>query len=694
MKFATEDYVVRHDLGDSEVGKFRIKASAKAFLAYVQNIYSDNIAAVIRELSTNAQDAHIEAGKPNTPFDVHLPEYGAEYFYIEDYGVGLSHEEFESVYVELFNSNRSDTNDVTGGWGIGSKVPMGYYTKSCIVETWKDGIHRIYECYIGEDGIPSYGFIHEEHSERCNGVKVKVPVRSSDFSNFKTKAKRIYKYFEVKPNFVSNTKPDIDDVEYVLEGKKWGLRTESAWSNDGCKVVMGPIAYTVQFEDSSLDEEHYGLIDCPVDIYVDMGDVDIDPSRERLNYSDRTVKLLKERFDAILDDVNSQVRKEFASAKNLWQARVMYNEAQDKFPDRIIDLIDMRHMTWRGVRIFKGNESSVSVSDIKSLDLFEYEPPAIGRKRARESRVWRIKPTNKTKIFEADCPGWKSRCKYAVETSRTSIVTVKFDDKDQRKQFLRVLGADDSIFRKTSELDQPPRNAGSGSHRGKMTRVCKLVDGRSPAYCWQDDDIDLKDGGIYVEKYRYDAIDRNGVTIDPNIIQRKLNALSQVGVTIPTIYGIKKRDVKLAHKRGSWVSFWDWYDNKLSELQSQLPFYERIIANREKVENTFSSLSTLSFNTIKKIGEHLDGSHEINDFVRMYKKMNDSFTNRKYYDALEFQSLFRSSFNPKNKHDYDLVSKLDDIKEEYVLLKRVGRIDDTEAKHLSTYITAVDKENA
>ena len=75
--------------GSFEESNYTIEASAKAFSILSDGLYANKIEAVIRELSTNAYDSHVDAGHPDKPFLVHLPNRFKPVFYIRDYGTGL-----------------------------------------------------------------------------------------------------------------------------------------------------------------------------------------------------------------------------------------------------------------------------------------------------------------------------------------------------------------------------------------------------------------------------------------------------------------------------------------------------------------------------------------------------------------------------------------------------------------------------
>ena len=93
--------------GAQSVDAFTIKASAKAFQILSSNLYSNPLGSMIRELSTNAYDAHIMVGKKDEPFKIKLPNALDPTFKIRDFGPGLSEKDIYSVYTTFFESTKT-----------------------------------------------------------------------------------------------------------------------------------------------------------------------------------------------------------------------------------------------------------------------------------------------------------------------------------------------------------------------------------------------------------------------------------------------------------------------------------------------------------------------------------------------------------------------------------------------------------
>ena len=69
----------------------------------------------------NAVDSHIVACTTDKPYDVHLPTNDDPYFYIRDYGTGLSNEDVKEIWCCYFNSTKRDdvcTIGHPGGFGL------------------------------------------------------------------------------------------------------------------------------------------------------------------------------------------------------------------------------------------------------------------------------------------------------------------------------------------------------------------------------------------------------------------------------------------------------------------------------------------------------------------------------------------------------------------------------------------------
>ena len=137
-----------------EIGEFRIRNSAKAFNILSSGLYANKIRAIIRELSCNAVDSHVAAGKSDTPFDVHLPNQLEPHFSIRDYGTGLNHEQVKNIYTTYFESTKTNSNEFIGALGLGSKSPFAY-TDNFTVTAIQGNKKGIYTAFINDQGVPS-----------------------------------------------------------------------------------------------------------------------------------------------------------------------------------------------------------------------------------------------------------------------------------------------------------------------------------------------------------------------------------------------------------------------------------------------------------------------------------------------------------------------------------------------------------
>lgn len=281
---------------------FNVKQSARAFQILSDNIYSNKIQTVIRELGTNALDSHSQAGIPETPFKVHVPTVFEPWFSVIDSGVGMSEEFVNELYVTYFGSTKSADLTAIGELGLGSKSPYCYTQQFSIISAYQ-GQKTTYVAYVGEDWTPQLSIMHRESTSESNGVEVKVPVSQTDIGEFNRILLQVYGWFDVTPTIIN---ADTEIKKHTLKS----TNDERVWvypagngcrSHNGAHVLMGQVLYpidlaaigdiTVKDNDNVINLASY--LNAPYVFKYNIGEVDFHASREQLTYTQRTVSAIK-----------------------------------------------------------------------------------------------------------------------------------------------------------------------------------------------------------------------------------------------------------------------------------------------------------------------------------------------------------------------------------------------------------------
>ena len=312
-------------------GEFRIRNSAKAFKILSDGLYSNKIRAIIRELSCNAVDSHVGAGKADVPFEVHLPSVLEPWFSVKDFGLGLSGDQVVNIYTTYFESTKTDSNDYIGALGLGSKSPFSY-TENFTVTAIKSGTKRIYSAFINEMGVPSIAEMSEELTDEGNGVEVKFSVTDRyDYNSFKYEADEVFKWFKNKPNVIGAYFAH-QTIDYKEKDIVPGVNVLASGRSESM-ALMGNIAYPLN--KISEPAKHFGelaeLLNCGLVIEFGIGELDFAASREELSYVPMTIKSIKRK----LEELNTNLTKHFTAKADAiddeWtRAEYLYEESKTK----------------------------------------------------------------------------------------------------------------------------------------------------------------------------------------------------------------------------------------------------------------------------------------------------------------------------------------------------------------------------
>ena len=542
MKLQTSQNDVQ-SVGSQERNGFSIEASAKAFLILSDGLYSDKIKAVVRELSTNAYDSHIEAGCADMPFDVHVPNNIDPYFSIRDYGVGMCHEDCMTLYTTYFRSTKNNSNDAVGCLGLGSKSPFAY-TDSFTVESFYNGTKRTYTGYKNSEGFPDFDLMNEEETDEPNGILVKLPVKSYDFSEFIGECEQIYKHFKVKPN-ITGAFVEIPEVEKIVSGDNWYIGN----GHENC-VVMGQVAYPIDPNAISEWEPIQQFINNVNGfvLSVNIGDLDITPSRESLSYNKTTTDNLCNAIAAIVDDITEKANAEFSDCATLYEARIKYLTMEKVLLSYSDDV------SWNGQKLFDDMRNKSIRLPSGGGGVVSYFKHNFRKSATKDSYPYSIKFQKgiKNVIFKDLKTGAGARVgKYITDNGWCDTHNVYVYEGEKVEDLLELLGGatkDDIVF--LSDLPKPVYYSNSG---GGVP--CKTFDESTGMLVDSKMSVKYEDA-IYIEEAR-GKIDIGNRNVSMSQFEQLLVALLDLGCDFGgTFYTVKPSDVynKNLNSRANWKS--------------------------------------------------------------------------------------------------------------------------------------------
>lgn len=358
---------------DENEKKFNIIANDKMFKILSSKIYANKILAPIRELSTNAYDAHVECGKKEIPFEVHVPSSKEKYFSVRDFGKGLFPKEVEQLYTTYGYSSKSESNDYVGCLGLGSKSPFAYVNNFKVV-SFNEGKKYSYICYM-DNGVPKINAFDACDTKQPSGMLIEFNVLTEDIINFYHECLRFFEWFDVKPVFTgANMK--------FKENKVWRHDVEVSGSSRDGGILMGNIFYPITHEwddfclSKKIDYEKIRLVRNKLVLKAEIGDFDISVSRESLEITEKNVKKINELVESFLkaeeEDYKNCVAskttniEKFIASRSFLRERMFYLRIDSCLPKDLLFYKDYSVVYSDKQVLFKGYRKKGA-----SVDVFE-----------------------------------------------------------------------------------------------------------------------------------------------------------------------------------------------------------------------------------------------------------------------------------------------------------------------------------
>jgi hypothetical protein len=615
-------------------GDFATSDYAVGDLAFIVDMFADKVytykeRAIVRELSCNAHDSHVDAGNEDTNFDVHIPTHLEPWFSIRDYGVGLDDSEVRNIFAGIGISTKRNSNKTIGCFGIGSLSPYAL-CDSFTVKAWKDGICRTYSCYRGEDRKPLVACLSEEQTDEPNGVEVTLNIEGR-VSKFEEEAINVFKWWDYTPNINNKNviaKCDEWRLRYTFKGDDYALNP--GWGD--MVAIMGNIAYRIP---NQLDE-----FNCDGYIKFELGEISFDTARENLSLDDKTEAAIKAKFERIRSEIADEAIAQIEAEDTPFKKAVLADKLRNGQIGRLV----------------------------KSKNLSQFDLPEPAEQMTYWKRNYRSTEKNKTK----DLP-LGSHVEYYVHKDRMQTRIKYYLKEVAAKGTCVVILTDEQVdevlldrdqLKDLDDLPTVPRQgytAGSTVKTFMFNRHYRHYDADG---FWSE--TELEDNGqemVYVEISRWKPVEGSHSLISDcnRQIKSTLETLEEHGIEVPVVMGLKSAFVRQnKFEKGNFIHLDDYVKREFGKITPKT-FYKydssdadkmkalAKIAESDELTEFIELLDSSKNDDIARICKRIGLTVEMTEDTFLQEWMDNFFAK---YEMLSFVSDWEISRHPQKVARY------------------------------------------
>lgn len=557
-------------VGNTSNSNFSIAVNGKAFRVLSDTLYKNKIGSIVREVSCNAYDAHVMAGKKDVPFVVHLPDDFEPWFSVQDQGVGLSPEDIATVFTVYFQSTKDQSNDAIGAFGLGAKTPFSY-TDQFTVTSVKDGMKRMYSAYITPEGIPNIAEMHAEETTEGNGVEIRIAVKREDYSKFRTEVQNQLKYFKVKPTLENGSVQWPIDQSPIFQVDGFNVYQNDSYSRGSNFIILqGNVGYDLDWNAvrASISAEARNFADRLTSyktiLEFDIGQIGVTASREGVEYDKTTVQNINDRLvDAqkkcteFVAEKIAHLTTEFEKAEFIHSNDVYGRLSNYKFNDDF--------MVYN-----QGNNASIKLDSnlLGYITAYQKTNSKLRRQYAGTNSIVYLNRLRRTAmvIKDKDTVGrLNQRMSEVTENYGQTFLFVPSDDRsveDIVAAITKLQGGYSENIKFTSKIALPKISRGEY----KPSTFYEMGHGDSSLRSWR------KIENATIEEIEKETLYTTsfGMDFEDMVSIGEYRALKRIESTIPELICVKKSDTEKAEKNENLTPLKDFIAEKRKEFALKL----------------------------------------------------------------------------------------------------------------------------
>ncbi len=635
------------NLDEFKSRSFGFHKSAKAFQLIIKNIYSNPVKSAFCEILQNARDSVYLAGKQEDTIEVYLPSRLNPEFKVVDFGIGLSHKFMMEKYTLAFYSSKDQNEEMAGGFGCG-RLSVLALTSTYNVISVHNGKRYFYSIFINGDGEPEIVTINHEDTSDCNGFTVSCPVLPEHVPQFQEEAKKILKYWKVKPTIKNVDNFVIPKIEVEIEGANWMIMKPwpESYLHTYPQCVAGIYSYDINIANIPKLSIAQTAILQSSGLVLFMGASDVSPqvNRQGLTYDNNTIKNIKAALDNVINDIGAAIQREFDKCTSSWDAKILYHKYfhADGVAKNIGKLLGEKYkVKWNGMEIIDtvfdfADKDGKAIDGIKIMSYWQ-KYSRNGNYSTDSGQVIDIMVSGKTRLYvnDLDNPnmGVTKRMRYTMNQARTTgnkesvnPYVVTFKNKAAQDLFFEktLLTPDNLLSIKAIEV---PKDLIARSYEKNSKHTSKVFEfgymsktrGVKESDSWIEHEIDLEsEEGIYIEIEKFVPVNSTNKHINETLEALKHFKLwSEDDILI----GIKKKSKQLAEIAAN--PNWKIFEEYIKGFSNQLALSDEELQNMADYE--YFSRFTCEFKGddlkyLKSLASKLDTDHKISDY---YNHLNN-----------------------------------------------------------------------
>jgi len=666
-------------IGDILSEKKFVIGNSALILEYLRsNIYKNPIQAITREVPCNARDTHREVGN-TSPITITLPNEWDPNYSVQDHGFGMPPERVD-IFVSFGDSTKRDSNNETGGFGLGCKSPFSY-VDTFTITTIFDGVKYYYSAILdGGDGRTV--LFKKEDTDEPNGTTITIPVAKKDFQAFIDQTLFATQFWDIKP-ILKGVSPQVEypESEVSFSGTGWEIRTGYESAKHTFLTIDG-IQYEIDnYEIDSLEYTEKKYFYIPFILKFKVGELDLAPSRDNLRYTDKTKKAIAASIVNAHKEVSAQVLDRINKAESFYDALLIYNNVKD-FNQYLAS--SFNYVNWENHQltdIINLNQIGIYATCNHFTDMYSFKVRKVNTiiNVIRNTRILILFNDNNEKVKRASIEllindptnNYNEVCIISCPNKPTSRA---YKDAVSREAFYnRTVNVSYNLdvinryrIKKLSNFTLPtvPKSVSitAASNRGRQKAATGYIIGYSLDRTTYDNikvkPIELKnDGGIYV------FVDSSTKKISFNNKFVSYYHIKEFSEFIgKEIYGFSKTRINKLDPK--WISLSDALQNKIDEVLKENPLNDLLNSEFDyeyHFDRHFQNIPFLSNSSYKLLDDSL--------MLEYIKKSNKNMELYKEMANIKQALVWLGSYSRKEKSTSDLLKLNEEVQKEYPMIK-------------------------